>query len=298
MKIEGIICALITPLGDSETVDCAGTARLAEHVLSGGVNALLALGSTGEQTLLADSEKVRFLVELRRRVPSSVPLIAGTGDCGTRRAIQNARQAEDAGADALLVTPPTYYPFGDSAVIEYYEALADAVRLPLCLYNISRFTGVRISETVLTHLKRNPRFAGMKDSDRDMEYFRKMTALTEDAGEFNMIQGSDRLFAESFAAGARAAVSVTANVLPEPAVSLYRAFRAGKDMTEFQKRLLELVSIITGCGCYPVELKYLARHLGLCGCAACSPLPVPSEESARKLVKRFEQFRKEYGYEK
>ncbi len=298
MKIEGIICALITPLKDAEKVDCEGTARLAEYVISGGVNALLALGSTGEQTLLQDSEKLRFLAELRRRTPSSVPLIAGTGDSGTMRAVQNAKMAEDIGADAVIVTPPTYYTFSDSAVIEYYEAIADAVKLPVYLYNISRFTGIKISETVISRLKSNPQFAGMKDSDRDMEYFRKMLSLTEDAPHFNMIQGSDRLFAESFYAGAGAAVSVTANVLPGPAVELWRAFKAGKDTAELQKQLLELVAIITGCGCYPVELKYIAEHLGLCGRNSCSPLPVPSEESALKIIERFEQFKKEYGYAK
>ena len=103
MTLEGIICALITPLTEQEKIDERGVDKLLERVVGGGIKTLLALGSTGEQATLRDAEKRRLLQVVKNAMPAGVALIVGTGDTGTLRAIDNAKMAQDAGADGIVV---------------------------------------------------------------------------------------------------------------------------------------------------------------------------------------------------
>jgi len=286
MTLQGIICALITPLTEQEKIDLRGVDQLLERVIGGGINTLLALGSTGEQAMLRDAEKQRMLQAVKSALPAGVALIVGTGDTGTERAIDNAKMAQDAGADAVIVTPPSYYPFADGSLQEYYERIAEAIALPVILYNISRFTGNKLSQELVTKLSADQRIIGIKDSDRDMDYFRQLLKLTQAHKHFAVIQGSDRLLVESFVAGSPAGVSVTANIYPELTVSLYEQCRRGDSVgaQTLQQRNLELVKVIIRHGCFPVELKTAAAGLGLCQAMASSPFPVLSEQDRQQLV--------------
>ncbi|MDD5728842.1 MAG: dihydrodipicolinate synthase family protein [Victivallales bacterium] len=287
VTLQGIICALITPLDEQERIDEGAVERLIKHVVSGGIKSVIALGTTGEQATLRDSEKQRFIKALKKVFPDDVSLITGTGDTGTLRAIDNTRMAQDAGADAVIVTPPSYYPFDDEALEEYYEQIAEAVDLPVILYNISRYTGNKLSPELVKKLSSDLRIIGIKDSDRDMDYFHKLLELTRERKHFSVIQGSDRLFAESFAAGAPAGVSVTANIHPELTVELFKRFQCGDiaGVEKLQRRNLELVKIIIRHGCFPVELKAAAAGLGLCRAAATSPFPVLPKDKTEQIVK-------------
>ena len=262
MTLEGIICALITPLTEQEKIDERGVDKLLERVVGGGIKTLLALGSTGEQATLRDAEKRRLLQVVKNAMPAGVALIVGTGDTGTLRAIDNAKMAQDAGADAVIVTPPSYYLFDDGALLNYYERIAEAIELPIILYNISRYTGNKLSLELVKRLSADQRIIGIKDSDRDMDYFHKLLERTHAQKHFSVIQGSDRLFVESFVAGAPAGVSVTANIYPELTVSLYDHYRRGDigGAQARQQRNLELVKVIIRHGCFPVELKTAADN--------------------------------------
>lgn len=289
VELQGIICALITPIDDQERIDESAVGRLVKHVTSGGVKSLIALGSTGEQANLRDSEKQRFIKAVKNTIPDGISLIAGTGDTGTLRAIDNSKRAQDAGADAVIITPPSYYPCDDKALMEYYERIAEAIDIPVILYNISRFTGNKLSVELVKDLCADHRIIGIKDSDRDMDYFNKLLEATRGQKHFSVIQGSDRVFVESFAAGSPAGVSVTANICPELVVKLYDKFREGNmaEAERLQQRNLDVVKVIIRHGCFPVELKTVAAGLGLCDARATSPFPVLPNDSAEQLVTDF-----------
>lgn len=280
-ELKGIICALVTPLTARETIDTRSSRRLIRHVLAGGVNGILALGSTGEQASLTDRERRRFIKVAREEVPDHIPFIVGTGDTGTKRALENNKAAGDLGADAVIITPPCFYPLDDQAVIRYYEELAAGTDIPIILYNIPRFTKIKISVDVVKKLSGNPRIIGIKDSSRDMVYLRELIQITQGRESFTVIQGSDRLLLNSFTRGSPAAVVVTGNIIPGLSVQLYKEFLTGnlEQAGKLQEKILCIVEIITKFNCFPVELKTILNIKGICPGIATSPFnPLSKEE--------------------
>lgn len=269
----GIFCALVTPLNRDETIDVAGTQHLVERVLGGGVHGILALGSTGEQIALTSGAKEAFLKTLRREVPENIPLMVGCGATSTKLAIENCIQARDNGADAVIVTAPCFYPFGEDSLVRYYEEIAENVDLPVYLYNISRFVGTKLTASLVSRLAQDSRIQGIKESDRDEQLVQDLIAVTKHREDFSVIQGSDRIFLKSFRWGCKAGVTVVSNVAPSLAPRLYDAWKNGRDTEaeKLQQTLLDYVAVITSEGRYPQEMKVILQDSGICSEYMTSP---------------------------
>ena len=295
-NIDGIICALVTPLTENERIDVASARRLTKHVVDGGVSGIIALGSTGEQISLVQKEKRVFLDTVRKQIPKSIPMIAGIGSTSTLNAIANGIDAKKSGADAIIVTPPCFYVHSDNELIKYYREIADAVDLPVYLYNISRYVKNKIGVSVAEELARDTRFAGIKESDRDFEYLKELLKIQEHYPNFNVVQGSDRILVESFLAGCRSGVAVTANLLPEMPIELYKSFLEGniEKARALQDKILEYVGLIVKFGKFPCELKTILSWEGLCTKFMTSPYIMLDHgqedilrEEKRKLDEKF-----------
>ncbi len=290
--MRGILCALVTPLSENEDIDLDASARLTEYVVGGGVDGLLALGSTGEQIALTRGNKTAFLSAVRGSMPKTMPLIAGCGSTSTRLAIQNIADAQKAGADAVILTLPCFYPSGDDGMVRYFSEAAQAADVPVYLYNISRFVGSKIGLGAVRRLMDNPRIAGIKESDRDEEYFAALLAMAkENRPDFNVIQGSDRLFLTSFRQGCGAGVTVIGNLAPAIAPMLWQAFGKGDILQAeaLQSRLLEYVSLVTMFGMFPGELKYCISLKGICRAVMTSPFAPLTGGQRVKLTAAMEQ---------
>ncbi len=293
-EIKGILCALVTPLTDREDINREAAVRLCNHVTSGGVDGLIALGSTGEQIALDRQAKIAFVQTLRHAMPVGLPLVAGCGATSTRLAVQNAQDAQKAGADAVIVTPPCFYPFGDRELVRYYTEIAASIDVPVYLYNISRYTKTKISPNIVRRLLDNPRIKGIKESDRDEPYVQELLAIAKQRPDFGVFQGSDRIFLKSFQWGCRGGVTVVGNIAPSLAPALYRAFLSGnmQRADALQSKLLDYVSVLTMLGRFPLEIKVILERLGICGATMTSPFaPVTGEERARlfEAMDRLEQ---------
>ena len=289
---QGIVCALVTPLLENEDNDLDATARLTDYVVGGGVNGLLALGSTGEQIALTRENKIAFLSAVRSSMPGGMPLIAGCGATSTRLAIQNIQDAQKAGADAVILTPPCFYPFGDDGMVRYFSEAAQAADVPLYLYNISRFVGTKIGLGAVQTLMENPKIAGIKESDRDEAYFTALLAMARgNRPDFNVIQGSERVFVKSFLMGCTAGVTVLGNLVPDIAPKLWKAFRDGdiRQAEALQNRLLEYVSLVTMYGMFPGELKYCCSIKDICSAVMTSPFAKLTSEQGLQLSAALEQ---------
>ncbi len=293
---KGIYCALVTPLTEKEEIDVEGVEKLARHVIAGGVDGLLALGSTGEQIALARESKRRMLQTLRAVMPSDMPLMAGCGATSTKLAIENIRDAEEAGADAVILTPPCFYPFGDDALVAYFTQAAAAAHVPVYLYNISRFVGVRIGSDVVRRLLDNPMIMGIKESDRDEEYLQKLLDIAGQREDFAVIQGSERIFTKSFDRGCSAGVTVVGNLAPSIAPALYRAWREKRtqDAEALQRQLLEYVSVITLLGMFPQELKMCMSRKGICKPYMTSPFTAMTNRQRETLLCALAELEKKY----
>lgn len=287
MDVKGVLCALVSPLLENEDIDMEATARLTSYVVEGGTDGILALGSTGEQIALVPEARMQLLKTVRASMPKEMPLIAGCGATSTRLAVRNVSDAEEAGADAVILTPPCFYPCDDDSMVRYFADVAQAANVPVYLYNISRYVGSKIGLEAVRLLMDNPKIQGIKESDRDEEYLRKLLMLAnENRPDFQVIQGSERILLKSFDWGCRAGVTVVGNIAPRIAPELYKAWRehSAADSKHLQQELLDYVAVITMFGTFPKELKACMCSKGLCSARMTAPFVPMDEEQRNQLL--------------
>ena len=289
-NVEGIITAIATPLNEKEGIDKEHAEKLVEHVLGAGINGIIALGSTGEQISLLRETKKDLIRILRENMPDSVPMIVGAGAASTKNAIENCLDAQDGGADAVIVTPPCFYLYQDDDVVRYYEEIVEAIDIPIYLYNISRFTKIRLNAEIVKRLAPDKRIAGIKESDRDFELLLELLDIQKANPHFSVLQGSDRIILESLKAGCRAGVTVTSNFAPKLSVDLYRAFKDEKpeEAARLQELLLDYVKVITMFGKFPTELKTVLSFMDLSTKVMTSPFSSLGCDEEKMLRNEFD----------
>src|SRR5512139_1726038 len=212
--LRGIIPPMVTPLLDYDTLDAAGLERLIEHILAGGVHGLFILGTTGEAASLSHRLRHELVERVCSQVRGRVPVLVGITDTSFVESVELARKSAQAGARALVLAPPYYFPTGQPELLEYLEHLLPELPLPLFLYNMpNRPKPAFAPETVRTAADL-PGVAGLKDSSANMIYFRELQFLLEDRPDFTLLMGPEQLLAESVLLGAHGGVCGGANLLP------------------------------------------------------------------------------------
>ncbi len=281
-RFSGIYPALATPLNEDETIDEAGYRRLLRRVLDAGVHGVVVLGSAGEFTALSDDQKERAIAIVVSEVAGQVPVIAGTGEPGTRRAVAMTRRAAQLGADAAMVVPPYYNPLNNAGVVAHYRALVQAGDLPVVLYNIPGCTKVTIDLDVACELAVEPGIIGIKDSGGNFGYFQSLVQRLP-AG-FTVVTGSDNLLFASLAVGGSGSIGPGANVAPQWFVALWNAAREGRteEAWEIERRILTMSGIYRHGGFHP-GLKGALACLGVCKPIVAAPQSAPSEPQLKAI---------------
>ena len=260
---KGVITALITPLRDGN-VDEDAFIRLLERQIAAGVHGVVPMGTTGESASLRPEEHKR-VVELCVSVAAGrVRVIAGAGSSATDKAIEMVRHAKTVGADGALVVTPYYNRPSQEGLARHFEAVAEAVQLPMLLYNVPGRTGVDLANDTVARLAAHPNIVGIKDATGDLSRVSWMRANI--AGQFDLISGDDPSYLGYHAQGGVGVISVTSNVAPEAMVALHEAAAAGDYATarDWQDRLIGLHK-----GLFldnsPSPTKYALSRLELCG---------------------------------
>ncbi|MEV6160641.1 4-hydroxy-tetrahydrodipicolinate synthase [Streptomyces sp. NPDC052052] len=217
------LCAMITPFTASGTLDPDAAGRHAASLVADGCDGLVLSGTTGESPTTTDAEKTALLRAVREAVGGGVPIVAGVGGPDTRHTLTLARQAEQAGADGLLVVTPYYSKPPQAAVEAYFRRIADATGLPLMLYDIPGRTGTRIEPETLLRLAEHPRIVAVKDCAYDLLGSTKVIGATSLA----YYSGCEELNLPLYAVGAAGFVSTVANVAPRQLRAVLDAFDAG-----------------------------------------------------------------------
>ncbi|KQS56177.1 4-hydroxy-tetrahydrodipicolinate synthase [Brevundimonas sp. Leaf363] len=260
---KGVITALITPLRDGN-VDEAAFVRLLERQIAAGVHGVVPMGTTGESATLTDAEHRRVVELCVETAAGRIRVIAGAGSSSTARTIDLVRHAKSVGADGALVVTPYYNRPSQAGLAAHFEAIADAVELPLVLYNVPGRTGVDMANETVARVAAHPNVVGIKDATGDMARASWMRAHI--GGGFALISGDDASFLGYVAHGGHGVISVTSNVAPEAMVALYDAAAAG-DLTtarEWQDRLSDLhVTLFRDAS--PSPAKYALSRMQLCG---------------------------------
>ncbi len=258
--LSGVLPALVSPLHRDGSADEAGIKRLVEHVISGGVHGLLALGSTGEGAALGERIRWQVLKNVIEAGAGRVPVICGV-----------VASAARLGATAALVAPPFYYPTDQATVRAFYRRLAADSKLPLLLYNIPQFTKVAAEPSTVAELAAEGTIAGIKDSSRDFEYFENVRLATRNLEHFRMFTGSDTMLLASMAMGGAGTICGAANVAPAWVVRVFDDFVRGdwKAARTHQEALIEVVNVLRA-GVFPASIKAALHLQGI-----CEPWPAP-----------------------
>jgi 4-hydroxy-tetrahydrodipicolinate synthase len=280
---KGVITALITPLRDGK-VDEAAFARLLERQIAAGVHGVVPMGTTGESASLRLDEH-RRVVELCVRVAAGrVRVIAGAGSSATDKAIELARFAKTIGADGALVVTPYYNRPSQEGLARHFEAVAEAVQLPLLLYNVPSRTGVDLANETVARLAAHPNIVGIKDATGDLSRVSWMRARI--GGQFDLISGDDPSYLGHHAHGGVGVISVTSNVAPEAMVALHEAAAAGDYAAarDWQDRLIGLHKALF-LDNSPSPAKYALSRMQLCGEEVRLPL-APTSDAVKPAIDR------------
>jgi 4-hydroxy-tetrahydrodipicolinate synthase len=217
------LVAMVTPMRPDGTLSEPGLDGLVDHLLATGCDGLVVGGTTGESPTLSDTEAVRLVRAVAARAAGRARVIAGVGTYDTTASVRRAREAEAAGADALLVVCPYYSRPAQAGVVAHCVAVADATELPVMLYDVPVRAGIAMTAATLTELAGHPRIRAVKDAKGDLGEAMAVMARTPLA----YYCGIDELNLPYLACGAAGLVSVVGNVAADRTAELIRAVRDG-----------------------------------------------------------------------
>ncbi|MER6205289.1 4-hydroxy-tetrahydrodipicolinate synthase [Streptomyces sp. NPDC001642] len=283
------LCAMVTPFTEAGALDLPGAQLLAVRLVSEGCDGLVLSGTTGESPTTSDAEKAALVTAVREAVGDGVPLVSGVGTSDTRHTVELARQAEQAGADGVLVVSPYYSRPPQDALEAHFREVADASGLPLVLYDIPGRTGTRIEPETLIRLAEHPRIVAVKDCSYDFLGTQKVLGRTDLA----YYAGCDEHILALYAVGAAGYVSTVANVVPAQLRAILDAFEAGDTpvSARLQQRATPLIELMMAAGLPgTVTAKALLNSLGLPGGSVRAPLRAAGRDAVDGLVAAYEGF--------
>ena len=277
----GMASAMITPM-NAQGVDYEAMERFVEFQIENGINALVVMGTTGENATLEpweQKEVIRFVVE---KVNHRVPVIAGTGTNNTAHVLQNTKNACEVGADAVLVVTPYYNKGTQKGLITHFTAVADASSVPVILYNVPSRTGVNLLPKTVAELAKHPNIVAIKEASGNMAQLVELMALCGD--QIDVYSGEDALTVPMLAMGAAGTISVLSNVAPKESVAMTDAFFAGKieEAAQWQCKLLPLINALFS-EVNPIPVKAAVSALGFGENYLRLPL-TPMEEGHREVL--------------
>ena len=295
--LRGIIPPMITPLLDRDTLDVAGLERLIEHILSGGVHGLFILGTTGEAPSLSYRLRYELIERACGQVKGRVPVLVGITDTCFTESLNTANKARDAGAQAVVLAPPYYFPAGQAELLEYIKHLTPELPLPLFLYNMPSLTKAVFEPQTVRAAAQINGIAGIKDSSGNMVYFHQLQSLLRDYPDFSLLVGREELLAETILLGGHGGVCGGANLIPKLYVDLYNAARS-RDLPAIEplhEKVMQISTTIYSVGRYGSSyLKGLKCTLSCMN--ICSDfLAEPFHRFRREEHDKIQQYVKELG---
>jgi len=278
----GAATAIVTPL-TKDGIDYEQFGRLIDWQIAEGINAIVAVGTTGEGSTLSDKEHkdaIKFCVE---RVAGRVPVIAGTGSNDTAYAIELTKFSCEVGADAMLLVTPYYNKATQRGLVESFRAIADASTKPCILYNVPSRTGCNLLPESVLALADHPNIVGIKEASGNISQVAELAALVGD--KLDIYSGNDDQIVPIMSLGGKGVISVLSNIMPAATVKMCEDYLAGntKDALAAQLRLLPLINALF-CEVNPIPVKAAVAAMGYCENYVRLPLTVMESAHEEKLL--------------
>ena len=255
----GLSVAMITPLADGK-VDFD---RLREHVdfqVEAGTTCLCPVGTTGESPTLSHEEHEQVIATVVEAAAGRIKVMPGTGSNSTAEALRLTRFAAKAGADAALIVAPYYNKPTQEGMYQHFKALAEAVDIPICVYNIPGRTGCNVDPETIIRLAELPNIAMVKEATGQMDQASQILSATD----LTVLSGDDSMTLPLLSIGGRGVISVVGNVIPKDMIALVEAFDAGNlaEARQCHHKLFPLCRDMLGLATNPIPIKAAMKLLG------------------------------------
>ena len=278
---KGMASAVVTPMNENG-VDYEAFGRFIDFQIENGINALVVVGTTGENATLEpweQKEVIRFAVE---HTSGRVPVIAGTGTNNTEHVLANTKAASEVGADAILVVTPYYNKATQNGLIKHFTTVADASTVPVILYNVPGRTGCNLQPKTVAKLAEHPNIVAIKEAAGNMAQMVELAALCGD--KLDIYSGEDALTVPFISMGAAGTISVLSNVAPKLSVEMTDKALAGDfaGAAALQCKLLPLINALFS-EVNPIPVKAAVSKMGFCEDYLRLPL-TPMEDHTREVL--------------
>ncbi len=280
MLFKGGATAVITPFNE-KGIDFDNFDKQIDHQLKADIQAIVVCGTTGEATTMSKDERKAAIKFVADKVGKKVPIIAGTGTNDTRVSIEYSKDAQNMGADAILVTPPYYNKTSPKGLIAHFTAISDSVSIPMIMYNVPTRTAINVDPAIMKQVALKSNTIAVKECN-----FAQMAEVIETAPKgFTVYSGDDSSNIPALALGAMGVISVASNVIPKDIVTMNKLFfenKLDKSREIFYKinNLLRLLFIETN----PIPVKKAMEYLNLDSGILRLPL-IPMQEDKALLLK-------------
>lgn len=284
---KGVGVALVTPFTE-DGVNYDEFGKLIDNVVSGGVDALIVGGTTGEPSTMTMEERKGIIEFAVKKANKRVPVVAGTGGNNTASAIEMSKIAEELGVDGLLIVTPYYNKCTQAGLIAHYTAIANAVELPIILYNVPTRTCVNIAPATALELSKIDNIVAIKDASENVDHLLEMCKLVD--GKLDIYSGNDTYTSFLMSIGSVGVISVAANVIPEKMKSITDLCFAG-DYISARKIAWEIDSLVKALfiEVNPIPTKKALALMGMATDIVRMPLTPLSDASTTVLSKAMQE---------
>jgi len=255
MKLEGVFTALITPFNKDESIDEEALRELVEFQIKAGIAGLVPMGTTGESPTLSHGEHIRVIEIVIDQAQGRVPIIAGTGSNSTQEAVELTVQAMECGADASLQVAPYYNKPSQEGFYHHFTKVADAVDIPIIVYNIPGRSGKNIENETMLRLAEHANIIGVKEASGSIPQI--MDLVMKKPKDFSVVSGDDNLAFPIVAVGGKGVISVASNIIPGRMVKFIET-GLSNHLDEFRTMHYELLPFFKGVffDTNPIPIKY------------------------------------------
>lgn len=277
----GVATALITPMHEDGSVNLSKIDEIIEEQIEGGVAAIVSCGTTGEGSTLSREEHIDVMRHTIKAVNHRVPVIAGTGSNDTAFAVELSKEAEEMGADGLLLVSPYYNKASQKGLVEHYTYIADRVNIPIILYNVPSRTGTSISCDTYKVLSKHKNIVALKEANGDISSVAHTVALCGE--DLDVYSGNDDQVIPMVSLGGKGVISVFSNFAPKIMSEITGLALDGKfkEATSLQCKYLDLMnSMFIDVNPIPVKeaMNLLGYDVGPCRLPLCSTTPEKLEK--------------------
>ncbi|TDM34715.1 4-hydroxy-tetrahydrodipicolinate synthase [Macrococcoides canis] len=281
VQFKGTGVAVTTPF-NGQTIDYGLFEEHLNFLINNNVEALIINGTTAEGSTLTEVEKLKTIEIAVRVAQGRVPVIAGTGTNNTQASIDHSLKVKALGVDGIMLITPYYNKTSQRGLIAHFTTIADAVELPVLLYNVPARTNMTIEPETVVTLAAHPFIYGIKDATGDMNYMKALkSTLPED---FSLYSGNDDAILPFYEAGGAGVISVIANVIPAAFSEIYRTYQNNRNEAERQfNNVLPLIDALS-VDVNPIPIKALVTHIGYANGELRLPLVPMLQNDTKQLI--------------